>query len=161
MFKQKLEDGNVIKSIFLAYLILIFHVILLAGVGMLVLFFSGIINYLAWILLGGAILLVASVYLFLRYLHKESLSLSKLMTLPEFAGQNVEINFLGGLASFKISSKGATSRMIGDEKPLSVPRLEDLEATRLQELTELGHLLEKGLISTDEFSQAKKKLFDQ
>lgn len=161
MFKKKLEDGNVLKSVFLAYFILIFHVVLLVAVGLLVLFLSGIINYLAWIMLGGAILLVSSIYLFLRYLHKESLSLSKLMTLPEFAGQNVEVNFLGGLASFKISNKGKTSKMIGDDHPSSVPRLEDLEAARVQELTELGHLLEKGLISSDEFSQAKKKLFDQ
>ena len=161
MFKKKLEDGNVIKSIFLAYFILIFHVILLGVVGLMVLFFSGIINYLAWILLGGGALLAGSVYLFLRYLHKESVSLSKLMTLPEFAGHNVEVSFLGGLASFKINNQGKMPRMLGDEQLSAVPRIEDLEADRVHELAELSHLLEKGLISADEFGRAKQKLFEQ
>ncbi|MFP4572292.1 MAG: hypothetical protein ACLFNW_04925 [Desulfobacterales bacterium] len=42
-----------IGGVFIAFFILIFHVVLLALIGVLVLFLGGLLNYLPWILLGG------------------------------------------------------------------------------------------------------------
>ena len=157
MFKQKPEDGNVVKSIFLAYFILIFHVVLLAVLGLLVLLFSGILNYLIWILLifGGA--LAMSGYLLVRYLRRQSGSLAKILSSPEFAGRNVEVNLMGGFASVKISGSDpdTTPRLTVDE-PLR--RLEDPEAVACRELEQLANLLEKDLITREEYLRAKQKL---
>ncbi|MBI5062499.1 MAG: SHOCT domain-containing protein, partial [Desulfatitalea sp.] len=45
------------KSIALAYTILILHVLLIAGLGLVVLFFGGLVQNLVWIVLGGMLVL--------------------------------------------------------------------------------------------------------
>ncbi len=164
-FNKKLDDNNVFKSIFLAYFILLFHVALLAVIGVLVLFFGGIVKYMIWILLGGAVLLAGSGYFLLRYMKKQSESLSSLLMLPEFRDKNLEVNVLGGLASVKISNengKGAeeASPMLPYEDSGGVGQLEGPESVRVKELTELARLLEKNLITTDEYDRAKQDIFE-
>ena len=56
---QKIENP-LYKNILVAFLILIMHVLLLGGVGVLILFFYGIINYTAWIILGSLCLVARS-----------------------------------------------------------------------------------------------------
>ena len=156
MFKKKSDINHLVNSLFLASSILIFHVILLAGLGILVLFFRGIVSYVFWIFLGGCALIISSAYLFFKYMQKKGgRTIFKILSLPEFKGKNVEVRLLGGLASLKIGS--------GDEKQTvidsGVRRLEDSQSVRLRELTELARLLEKNLITSDEFQKAKKSLF--
>lgn len=134
MFKYKSNEGNLFKGVFLAWFILLFHVALLALLGVLVLFFSGLLNYLPWIVLGGLVLLAGSGYLFLRFIARKSGSLVKLLELPELRGKNIEVNVLGGLASVKIKS------------------------SENKELTRLEGLLEDDLITPDEYDQAKQRL---
>lgn len=167
-FKKKFDDSNVFKSIFLAYFILLFHVALLAVLGMLVLFFGGIVHYMIWILVGGGVLLAGSGYFLLRYMKKQSESLSKLLMLPEFRDKNLEVNVLGGLASVKISSENGRTQdspamlEYGDDA-IDTQRLEAPEApeaVRVKELTELARLLDKNLITLDEYDRAKQDLFN-
>ena len=161
MFKKNNEITNITNSLLLASSILIFHVILIAGIGILVLFFSGIVNYILWIFLAGSALISGSVYLFYRYMKKEGGSaFLKIMSLPELKGKNVEVNLLGGLASFKIASDNSAPPAIeSDVIPLS-RRLEDPDARRLRELTELARMLEKNLITLEEYYQVKKSLLN-
>lgn len=157
MFKKKFDNGNVIRSIFLAYFILIFHVGLLAVLGILVLFFGGIARYMVWILLGaGALISGSIVYLWFQF-KKNSIAISKVLMLPEFRGKNIEVRFLGGLASLKVNDASDTRPMLRSDQ--SRLYLEDPEAVRIRELMELARLLEKDLITPDEYYRAKRELF--
>jgi len=161
MFKKKSEINHLVNSLFLASSILIFHVVLLAGLGILVLFFRGIVNYILWIFMGGCALILGSAYLFFKYMQKEGgRNIKKILTLPEFQGRSVEVKVLGGLASFKIGCDDEKHPGIESDF-IPVPhQLEGPHAIRLRDLTELVRLLEKNLITLDEYSKAKKNLFD-
>jgi hypothetical protein len=161
MLKKNDEITTIANSLVLASSILIFHVILMAGLGILVLFFSGIVNYIFWIFLGGSALISGSVYLFYRYMKKEGgTAFLKILSLPELKGKDVEVNLLGGLASFKIARDNSEPLVIESNAIPVSRRLEDPDSRRLRELTELAGMLEKNLITLDEFHQVKKSLLN-
>jgi hypothetical protein len=161
MFKKDNEISNITNSLVLASSILIFHVLLLAGLGILVLFFSGIVNYIFWIFLAGSALITGSVYLFFRYMKKEGgTAFLKIMSLPELKGKNVEVNLLGGLASFKVGSDKTNPHVIESNVIPTDRQLEDPSSRRLRELTELARMLEKNLITLEEYHQVKKSLLN-
>jgi len=161
MFKKDNEISNITNSLVLASSILIFHVLLLAGLGILVLFFSGIVNYIFWIFLAGSALITGTVYFFFRYMKKEGgTAFLKIMSLPELKGKNVEVNLLGGLASFKIASDKTNPQLIESDVIPSARQLEDPSSRRLRELTELARMLEKNLITIEEYHQVKKSLLN-
>ena len=161
MFKKNNEIANITNGLVLASAILIFHVLLLAGLGILVLFFSGIVNYIFWIFLAGSVLIAGSGYLFYRYMKKKgALAFLKIMSLPELKGKNVEVNLLGGLATFKIANDQSEPIEI-ESNVIPVARLlEDPDSKRIRELTELSRMLEKNLITIEEFDQVKKSLLN-
>lgn len=161
MFKRKPDDTQLISSLFFAFLILLFHVVLLAAIGLLVIIFSGIINYLAWILLGAGLLAGAGLFVLYRYMQKEKSLVAKLLELPEFKDRRVEVNILGGLASFKIDHKEQTDQAWTaiDHETISPPhQLDDPDRMRVRELSELARLFEKNMISLDEYDRAKNAL---
>jgi hypothetical protein len=160
MFKRQGEENHLMNSLFLASLILVFHVVLVAGLGVLVLFLHGMINYMVWILLGGFLLTAGSVYLFFRYMKQGGgQALQKMLSLPEFKGKNIEINFLGGIASLKIRNEKQDRAAVDTNIIPSSRQIEDSRTVYLREITELARLLEKNLITPDEYYQAKKVLF--
>ena len=163
MFKRKPNDNHLISSLFFAFSILLFHVLLLAAIGLLVLIFRGIVNYLVWILLGGGLLAGAALFLLYRYMQKEKTMVAKLLELPELKDRRVEVNILGGLASFKIDSNnnGEAWPAIDQEGMPSVHQLEDPGRMRVRELSELARLLEKNLISFEEYDRAKNALMNE
>ena len=56
---KKEKESPYFKSVLVAYFILVLHVILVAGLVVMVIFFRGIINYMIWIFLGGLIVMIA------------------------------------------------------------------------------------------------------
>ena len=155
--KKKNEDG-IFKGVMIACFILIFHVLLIAGVGLLVIFFRGIINYMLWIFLGGSALIIASVYLFYRRIKKEGMTLRETLNSPLFHGRTVEVSLLGGLASVKIGGGSGGVPALGNNSSAQYPRLEDPASVRLKELTNLAGLLEKNLITLDEYNEFKQQI---
>jgi len=157
MFKKNDGDG-VMKSVMTAYLILILHVFLLAGLGFLVFFFRGIVHYMIWIVLFGGLLLLGSGIWFFRRMKAEGRSLRDTLNSPLFRNKTVEISLLGGLAQFRVGNSNAHPQ-------LEPPRSQDpqqLEWTgdpQIQELTELARLLKSGLITPEEYEKAKQKIF--
>jgi hypothetical protein len=146
------------KSILLAYFILVLHVVLLAGVGLLVLFFGGLVRYLFWIMLIGVALISLSGYLYYRRLRREGRSLREALSSPAYRGRAVEISIMGGMVSFRIGAP--------EPPPLidAGPRndhlsLEDPEKMRLRDIEALARLLEKNLITPEEFAAAKSRYF--
>ena len=157
MFKKNDGDG-LMKSVMTAYLILILHVILLVGLGFLVFFFRGIVQYMVWIVLFGGLVILALGFWLFRRMRAEGRSLRDTLNSPLFRNKAVEISLLGGLAQFRVGPANGPPL-------LDRPRAEDsqqLEWTgdpQVQELTELARLLQNGLITPDEYESAKQKIF--
>ena len=162
MFGKKKEDDGLVRGVLLAYLILALHVLLIAGVAILVLFFRGVVNYMLWIFLGGVALIGLSAFYFIRRMRAEGRSLSEMLRNPMFNGRSVEVSLLGGMATVKL---GQSSRQpaIEHDAAIDIPRLEDRDASRsrdVSELAELARMLEKDLITVDEFNKAKRHLLN-
>jgi len=159
MRSNKYNKGDgLFKSIVLAYTILILHLILLAGLGLLVIFFGGLVRYLFWVFICGFVLVGASAYWFYRRLRQQGRSLSEALKAPIFQGRALEISFLGGMAALKLGPPKQQKQLetnIVDESML----LEDSETIRVRDLAALAQLLEKNLITQEEFLSAKQKFF--
>lgn len=155
--KIKEEDGH-LKSVLMAYLILVLHVILIAALVLLVIFFRGIINYMIWIFLGGTAAIIASGYHFYKLMKKEGKTLRETLSSPRFAGRAVEVSFLGGLASLKIGRPNKPEALDSDSVG-QFKQLEDPDAIRIMEFSELVRLLENNLITLDEYNKFKEIIF--
>jgi len=151
----KLSENPLFKSITVAFLILIMHVLLIGGVGILVLLVSGIINHTAWFLV-GIFLTAVGLYMIYKRIKADSKELKK--AVGDLQGKDIEISLLGGMAAMKISSantKLGTKQIESDRtKLLSTP-----SSSNVQQLTELSRLYEKKLITRDEYEKAKKEIF--
>jgi hypothetical protein len=158
-FKKKSQnEGSPFKGVMLAYLILVLHVVLFAGVGLMVVFFRGIINYMLWIVIGVCLIIIALIYYIYRRMKKEGKTLKETLSSPMFSGRPVEVNIMGGLASFKMGRPG-NAPALGAGKSNQVLQIEDSGAMRIRELTDLARLLEDNLITRDEYNKAKQQIF--
>lgn len=158
LFKKRKDGDSLFKGVMLAYFILVLHVLLLAGVGLMVIFFRGIINYMLWILIGGGVIIIAAVYYIYRRMKEEGKTLKETLSSPMFSGRPIEVSVLGGLASFKM---GRPSNMpaLGNDQSKRFLQLEDSSAMRIRELTKLANLFENNLITQDEYNIAKRQIF--
>jgi hypothetical protein len=152
------EKAGIFKGVFVAYAILLLHVVLVCGLGLLVFFFSGMVNYMGWILLGGIGLLSASAYFFYRRMKEEGKNLREMIRTPLLTGRSVEISVMGGLASLKIGKAGGESLPAIEASPNLF--LEDGAGSQIRDLKELVQLLELGLITREEYEKAKENLLN-
>ncbi|MBI9085256.1 MAG: SHOCT domain-containing protein [Desulfobacterales bacterium] len=159
--KNPKETEGVMKSVLTAYFILVLHALLIAGLGFLVLFFRGLVNYMLWIFLGGTALVIISGYLFWRRMKAEGKTLREMLNSPTFRGRTVEVSLLGGLATFKVGN-GEAVPAIGDGADGPALQLEApaSASARVRDLGELARLLENDLITMDEFNRTKQQLMN-
>ena len=160
---QKKAGESLFKGVLIAFLVLALHVLLVAGLAILALFFRGVVNYMLWILLAGFALIGFSAFYFFRRMRAEGKSLREMVSNPIFNGRSVEVSLLGGLASVKLG-RPEHSPAIGHDGVIDIPRLEGPETSRsreVSELAELARLLEKELITRDEFELAKQRLLNR
>ncbi|MBU0986412.1 MAG: hypothetical protein KKH68_04080, partial [Proteobacteria bacterium] len=133
--KKKNNDDQHLKSVLLAHFILVLHVLLIAGLVLLVIFFHGIINYMLWIFIGGSAAILASGYHFYKRMKREGKTLREILSSPRFSGRTVEISVFGGLASFKIGSSENMPVLPRDLSAQYRLQLEDPDTARIRELT--------------------------
>jgi hypothetical protein len=151
------------KSVLLAYFILALHVLLIAGVAILVLFFRGVVNYMLWIFLGGVVLIGISAFYFIRRMRAEGRSLGEMLKNP-----NVQRAIRGGEPAGRNGHRqtGPARPAAGNRtrcgcghppsrRPGGTSRNRDVS-----ELAELARMLEKDLITVDEFNKAKRHLLN-
>jgi hypothetical protein len=155
---KKEKDSQYFKSVLMAYFILVLHVILMAALVLMVIFFRGIIDYMIWVFVGGLIAIVISGYRFYSRMKREQKTLREILNTPRFNGRSVEISFLGGLASFKIGSANPNMPALESHSSGRLPQLEDPESVRKKEFSELVRLLEKDLITLEEYNKFKKEI---
>jgi hypothetical protein len=153
--KSKNNDG-LFKGILMAHVVLILHLLLFAGMGILVAFVGGVLQYMVWIFLAGMVLVALSAYLFMRRLRREGKSIVDTLRSPMFRGRSVEVTLLGGMATLRLDQSGPKPTIEGSRQaPLQI---EDPETAKIREINQLAKLLEKELITRDEFSEAKQRL---
>ncbi len=160
---KKSDKEGLFRSIFAAYLILILHVVLLAGIGMLTILFKGIYQYLPWILAVATVLIVSLGFFLYRKLKKKRMNLKEVLSAPQFEGRTVEIKLIGGLATVTLSGgSDETPRRIGTGRDTagSETRIESTEQMTERKLTGLAALYENNLITHAEFTAAKQKIMD-
>jgi hypothetical protein len=168
-FEKKPDDDGIFRSLSILFGILMAHVVVLFGVGLLIIFFHGIINYMLWLILGGFGLLALFVYLIYRRTRRSQLNLMEVLSQPVFQGRTVELNVLGKIATLKLgqpellpSSRTQTPLLEGPDAArdhFEAPVASRPALPGIGELSELARLYEKELITADEFAQAKAHLF--
>ena len=154
--ENKQKEG-LFKSVMLAYFVLILHVFLMVGLGLLVIFFRGIIQYMLWIFLAGSAAIIGSGYYFYKRMKAEGKTVKQMLETPLLSGRPVEVSLLGGLASFRVGPSTRNPEL-GMEGYQSVHQIEDPETIRIREITELAKLLENNLITREEYNKAKKQI---
>ena len=158
VFKKKKSEESHFKSVLMAYLVLVLHLLLVAGLLILVIFFRGVVNYMIWIFLAGSAAILASGYHFYKRIKKEGKTLREILRPPLLEGRTVEVSFLNGFATFKVGGTG-DFKALGNETSDPSLQLEDPDTIRVRELSELVRLLENDLITLDEYNKIKKKMF--
>lgn len=139
-----------------AYLILILHVVLIALIGLVVIFLGSIAGYFIWILLGAILLIALSAFWFYRRMKKQGRQLRDTLNSDTFQGRPVELSLLDGLVAFRVGGRQSSQPLIeASAQPL---QLEAPESDSLQKLSDLARMYEKGLISREEFEQYKQTL---
>ena len=156
-FKKKEKEESHLKSVLMAYFILVLHVVLITGLVLLVIFFRGIINYMIWIFIVGTAAIIASAYHFYKRMRMQGKTLQEMLNSHRFAGRTVEINFLGGLASLKISGPNDLAAL-DSAASKQVKQLEDPNVIQNREFSELVRLLENNLITFDEYNKFKERI---
>jgi len=155
--KKEKEESH-LKSVLIAYLILVLHVALITGLVLLVIFFRGIINYMIWIFIGGTVAILASAYHFYKRMKMEGKTLREILNSNRFGGRTIEVNLLGGLASLKISGSNDPAAL-GTASSGQFKQLEDPDVIHNREFSELVRLLENNLITLDEYNKFKEQIF--
>lgn len=148
------------KGVTTAYLILILHVLLIAITGLLVIFFSGLVQYAGWIFIGFSVVLTISGFIFYRRLKRQGRQLKDTLNTSAFKGRNVEVSFLGGLASFRVGDSRRPPALETDHID-PVRQLEDPETMRMRQLSELVRLYEDNLITTEEYNTLKGRIINE
>lgn len=180
-FKPKDKEG-LFKSLFAAYFVLLLHVFLVVGVGVAVVLFKGVYEYLPWILSGIAALVIAVFWLFYLRIKRSSTDIQDVLSHPAFQNRNVEIKLLGGVATFKLSmpvsnsdnllagqSGQGVNLLVQDTNISKIsdnegadqyynPKLESFNNNIEQRLAQLAQLYNQNLITDDEYSMAKKRM---
>ena len=157
--KNNNNETGLFKSVLLAYGILTLHIILVAVVGLVIIFFQGIAKYWIWIFIGIIATIIGCTYFIYRRIKSQGKSIGDILKSPAFSGKSVEVSVLGGLASLKIGEPKISRKQLAIHPDSQILQLEDPDTTKVREVLELARLLEKNLITPEEYNQAKQKLF--
>ncbi len=154
------EKEGLFRSLFTAHVIVLLHILILAGIGLSVVLFRGVYLYLPWIMGGVGILVLLTAWFFYRQIRSGSSDISKVLARPEFQDRNVEVKLMGGLASFKMSGPNGNAVSIDHQldQPQSQVLLEQKTKKTEDTLYTLKALYEKELITKEDFERAKQEL---
>jgi len=158
---MKKDSEDLLRGILLAHLILFLHLLFIAGLGLVVIFFHGISQYMLWIFVGTtAILLVSGFFCYRHIKTRGKQTLKDIEESAVFKNRSFEVRILGGVASLRFGRPGGPTAIENAASAAHDPRyqLEDPETLQVRELTALADMLEKNLLTLEEFSRAKQKI---
>lgn len=144
------ENPGIVKNIFTGYFILLLHVLLLVLLGLFIIFFRGLVQYMPWILGGGLVLIVSAlIWVFVKFRRQRNQ-----VQHMRAQGRGMEISLLGGLASMRV---GGTTGHEGWD-PNAPLQLEDPHTSRMRSLEKLMEMYNQELISREEFLRLKHEV---
>ena len=160
MKKKTKEKEGLFRSIFIAHLILLLQILLLAIAGVTILLFKGVYHYLPWIMGGLGILILLTAWFFYRQMRSKSSDLAKVMSMPQFQDREVEVKLIGGLASFKVNAPRNGVALPGSQETNGRGQalLEQNIRSTEEKLMTLNSLYEKNLITKEDYDKAKQEL---
>lgn len=157
-YKNTNQGEYLFKAVLLTHVILFFHLLIIVGLVVMVIFFRGVTQYMIWIFLGVTVfLLLSGIFLYRRIRARAKATFNDIENSSLFRGRSFEVSFLRGLASLKFGQPG-TRRAIENVSSDPKFQLEDSETDRIRELTELARLFEKNLITSEEYDRAKNQI---
>ncbi|HKI51331.1 MAG TPA: SHOCT domain-containing protein [Geothermobacteraceae bacterium] len=164
MAAEKQRSG-LFSSLFLMYLVLLMHGLAIVLFALLVVFFRGVVTYLPWIMLGGALLIILSAWIFWRKFRNNQREFKEMLNNPLLRDRAVELRFLGGVATVRLGAPGPSSVPLPEvieyqQTVVPIPQLEDAEAARLNNLARLIKLRDKGELTESEFQELKQRLLN-
>ncbi len=152
------QGENLFKAVILIHIILFLHLLIIAGLVLMVIFFRGVTEYMLWIFLSvTALFILSALLIYWRIKSKGKKMMHDIENSTLFQGRSFEVSFLQGLASLKFGRSGDLKTI---ENPSSEAKfqLEDPETVRIRELTELARMYEKKLITSEEYKRAKDQV---
>lgn len=159
MTRKKTDKEGLFKNIFIGYFILLLHVLLLAGIGLFVVFIKGVFTFLPWIMGGTVLLLLVIAWLFYRRMQKNSSQIRDMLSNAHMQDRNIEVHLLGGLAAFKINAKQHSDLLPDSPGGNGNIRLIETDTDRAERrMHQLDDLYEKNLITKEEFEQARQTI---
>jgi hypothetical protein len=156
--KNKNQGENLFKAVIMTHIILFLHLLIIAGLVLMVIFLRDITQYVLWVFLGAiGLIMLSGFFIYRRIKSKGKKMFHDIENSSLFQGRSFEVSFLRGLASLKF---GQPDDLKAIENPSSEEKfqLEDPETVRIRELTELARMYEKNLITSEEYNRAKHEI---
>jgi len=157
MIFKNYNNSGLFKSIFTAYFIVLLHVVLIAGIGVTIILFKGLYQYLPWVMGGIALLVMVISVLLYQRMKNNSVQIKDILAMPQFQDRTVEIKLLGGIASFKITPETNQQTLIDNSYSNTLMIENDINKTE-QKILRLTTLFEKDIITKEEFEKAKQNI---
>ncbi len=156
--KNENQGENLFKAVIMTHVILFLHLLIIAGLVLMVIFFREVTQYALWVFLGATgLCMLSGFFIYRRIKSKGKKMFHDIENSSLFQGRRFEVSFLRGLASLKF---GPPDDLKAIENPPSEVKfqLEDPETVRIRELTELARMYEKNLITSEEYKRAKHEI---
>ena len=159
MVKKNINKGeNLFGAVLMVHLILFLHLLIIAGIVLMVIFFRGITQYTLWIFLGATVLFILSAIIIIRRIRSRGKKvLRDIEESSLYQGRDFEVSFLSGLVSLKFGRPDGL-KAIENKSPGVNLQLEDPETMRIRDLAELSRMYEKDLITFEEYNQTKNQI---
>lgn len=155
------ENRSIYTSVFFIALVLLLHIVLIAGLIFSVVLFKGIYDLRWWILAAGLLVIAGSGYYFYRRVKAGKRSLRDMMKDPAFKNSSMEISLMGGMATLRIAHQDNQPRLVEIQQENAVKQLPYASSPQISELAELNRMLEQGLITREEFLRLKKGVLQE
>jgi hypothetical protein len=159
MVKNNKNKGeNLFGAVLMVHLILFLHLLIIAGIVLMVIFFRGITQYTLWIFLGATVLFLLSVFIVIRRIRSRGKKVFRdIEDSSLYQGRDFEVSFLSGLVSLKFGRPDGL-KAIENKSPGVNLQLEDPETVRIRDLAELARMYEKNLITLEEYNETKNQI---
>ena len=161
MISKNSNDSGLPRGIYIASIILLLHVALLAVIGSIIILFKGMYQYLPWIMGGLGILITATAWILYQRMKKNSSDIKEILSMPQFQNREVEVKFLGGMASFKIAPETNQQTLIEHHalNNSNTPMIENGLNKKEEKIFRMKELFEKeNIMDKEEFEKAKQDI---
>jgi hypothetical protein len=156
--KNKNQGENLFKAVIMTHIILLLHLLIIAGLVLMVIFLRGVTQYMLWIFLGATgLFMLSGLFIYWRIKSKGKKMFHDIENSSLFQGRSFEVSFFRGLASLKFGQPDELKAIENSSSEVKY-QLEDPETLRIRELTELARMYEKNLITTEEYNKAKNQI---